>query len=99
MSRATLISGPATLKFTAGGRKQGKTQKPQDKIPGTPKIWGRNPKTPKVGMVETLFYVAIDVSIDMKRSGGQKGHVHYSRRGLVTIDYRWSHARVNRLKS
>ena len=44
------------------------------------------PKTPKVVRVETLFYVAIDVPIDIKRSGGQKGHVLYSRRGLVTID-------------
>ena len=69
-----------------GDENRVKTQKPQDKIPGTPKIGGRNPKTPKVGRVETLFYMAIDVSIDIKRSGGQKGHVLYSRRGLVTID-------------
>ena len=89
MSRAALISGPATLKFTAGGRKQGKNSETPRQIPGTPgtpKIGGRNPKTPKVGRVETLFYVAIGVSIDIKRSGGQKGHVLYSRRGLVTID-------------
>ena len=79
------MSGPTALKFTAGGRRV-KTQQPQDKIPGIPKIWGRNPKTPKVVRVGTLFYMAIDVSIDIKRSGGQKGHVLYSRRGLVTID-------------
>ena len=77
---------PNDPKVHPGGRKQGKNSATQDKIPGTPKIWGRNPKTPKVVRVETLFYVAIDVPIDIKRSGGQKGHVLYSRRGLVTID-------------
>ena len=49
-----------------GDENRVKTQQPQDKIPGTPKIWGRNPKTPKVVRVETLFYVAIDVPIDKK---------------------------------
>ena len=86
MSRATLISGPATLKFTAGGRKQGKNSETPRQNPWNPQDWDRNPKTPKVVRVETLFYVAIDVPIDIKRSGGQKGHVLYSRRGLVTID-------------
>ena len=84
MSRATLISGPTTLKFTAG-RKQGKNSATPGQNPWNPQDWGRNPKTPKVVRVETLFYVAIDVSIDIKRSGGQKGHVLYSRRGLVKI--------------
>ena len=86
MSRATFISGPTTLKFTAGGRKQGKNSETPRQNPWNPQDWGRNPKTPKVVRVGTFFYMAIDVPIDIKRSGGQKGHVLYSRRGLVTID-------------
>ena len=87
MSRAALISGPATLKFTAGGRKQGKNSETPRKHPWNPQDLGvETQKKTKVVRVEALFYMAIDVSIDIKRSGGQKGHVLYSRRGLVTID-------------
>ena len=35
---------PATLKFTAGDESRVKTQQPQDKISGTPKILGSKPK-------------------------------------------------------
>ena len=50
VKKAALISGPATLKFTAGGRKLGKNS-------ATPR---QNP------WVETPFYVAIDEPIDKK---------------------------------
>ena len=65
MSRATLISGPTALKFTAGGRKQVKNSATSGQNTWNPQDVGvETRKPPRKGRVETLFYVAIDVSID-----------------------------------
>ena len=54
---------PNDPKVHPGGRKQNKNSATKTKSLEPPRF---GPKTPKVGRVETLFYVAIDVSIDKK---------------------------------
>jgi len=46
MSRATLISGPTTLKFTAGGRKQGKNSATPGQNPWNPQDFGVETQKP-----------------------------------------------------
>ena len=38
---------PSDPKVTARDESRVKTQQPQDKIPGTPKIWGSKPENPQ----------------------------------------------------
>ena len=58
---------PNDPKVHRRGTKTGlKLRNPKTKSLEPPRFGGRNPKTPKVVRVETLFYVAIDVSIDEK---------------------------------
>ena len=49
--QSNAVSGKTTLKFTV----RVKTQQPQDKIPGTPKIWGSKPKNPQGRVGSRLF--------------------------------------------
>ena len=46
---------PATLISPPGDENRVKTQQPQDKIPGTPKIWGSKPENPQGRVGSRLF--------------------------------------------
>ena len=46
---------PATLKFTAGGRKQGKNSATPGQNPWNPQDWGSKPKKPQGRVGSRLF--------------------------------------------
>ena len=99
MSRATLISGPTTLKFTAGGRKQGKNSETPIKNPWNPPRLGSKPENPQGRVGSRLFstWPSTCQSIKMIRRSERPCSLQPPRSG--DNRYRWSHARVNRLKS